>query len=369
MSSESQISDPSWKVEQPRAFAQALGRFPAGPPVAVLAHDDADGLSSAALLARGLARAGREARIRLIGRGESAWSEPVAAWIRGLRPAGVVVADLGVRSEPVASGLPAILVDHHVPQGLPDGATVVSGYGQEPTPSTSLLAYRGLQAVAGIDDLLWLAALGLIGDYGEKAPFDELQAARKSYGAKVLREAVSLINAPRRSSTGEAAPALRLLLKANGPEEIASGQHSETERLRADRDEVKAALDQARRIPPRFAGEVALIELRSPCQIHPLVAQSWTGRLRRQIVIAANAGFREGYVHFAARSATGRNLVAFLRERVPQGMGPDESFGQGHEGASGGVVRPGTWERFLAGLGFRPGDRAPPAPGASRARP
>lgn len=338
---------------QARAFADAVGAFLPGAPVVVLSHDDADGLSSGALLARGLARAGRPAQVRLVGRGETAWSASVAADLRRREPGGLVVADLGVAAGPVLAGVPTILVDHHVPRGTPEAATVISGYGQEPTPSTSLLAYHCARAVAGVDDLLWLAALGLIGDYGEKAPFAELQAARARHKAKTLREAASLINAPRRSAAGDAGPALDLLLKADGPEEIVSGEHPETERLRAARDEVKAALDEARRLPPRFAGDVALIELSSPCQIHPLVAQSWTGRLRRQIVIAANTGFRAGAVHFAARTATGRNLVAYLREHAPPGAERD-AFGQGHEGASGGIVSPEAWAAFRSGLGFPP---------------
>lgn len=38
--------------------------------------------------------------------------------------------------------------------------------------------------------------------------------------------------------------------------------------------------DAGRRVPPKVAGDMALIRLTSPCQIHPLVAQSWVTRLR-----------------------------------------------------------------------------------------
>jgi single-stranded-DNA-specific exonuclease len=91
--------------------------------------------------------------------------------------------------------------------------------------------------------------------------------------------------------------------------------------------------------------------LRSPCQIHPLIAQSWTGRLRNHIVIAANTGYREGYVHFAARSASGRNLITFFREHAPPGA-EGSSYGQGHEQASGGALPVESWEVLRRTLGF-----------------
>jgi single-stranded-DNA-specific exonuclease len=276
----------------------------------------------------------------------------MAARIQALEPGLVIVTDLGIRPEPVLPGTPTVLIDHHVPQGLPERATVISGYGQDPTPSSSLLAYWCIETVAAADDLLWIAALGLMGDYGERAPFTELAEARGRYKAKVLREAISLINAPRRSSMGDAQPAFDLLLKASSPEDILSGEHPETALLQQARDEVKAELEAARRIPPRFAGPVALIEIHSRCQIHPLVAQSWAGRLRRQIVVAANTGFREGHVHFAVRSATGRNLIAFLQEHRRPGTEASSAYGQGHEQASGGALPLEGWAQFLTSLGF-----------------
>jgi hypothetical protein len=80
---------------------------------------------------------------------------------------------------------------------------------------------------------------------------------------------------------------------------------------------VKAELDVAKRVGPKVRDEVALIRFHSPCQIHPLVAQQWRGRLKDKIVLAANTGYRPGWVHFAARTGTDRNLIDFLAERRP----------------------------------------------------
>ncbi|MET7242063.1 phosphoesterase [Methylobacterium sp. EM32] len=344
-------------------FTETLDRFGAGTPV-VLCHDDADGLSAGAILARAFAVTSHgPARVRVIGRGESAWSDAVRAELAAGPPvAGMIVTDLGVQAEPILPGVPTILVDHHVPRSEPgpEVATVISGYGAEPTPTSSLLAQACAAALIGeaeAEALVWLAALGAVGDLGERASaaqFPAVMAGARRFGTlKALREAVSLVNAPRRSSRGDAAPALRLLLRADGPDAVVSDASPDGEALRQARAEVKAALDAARTVPPLFAGPVALIRCDSPCQIHPLVAQSWTHRLHRQVVIGANAGFRAGFVHFAARSATEPDLITFLQERAPP-LGPDDQFAQGHRRATGGQVTRETWNCFVAGLGFGP---------------
>lgn len=109
-------------------------------------------------------------------------------------------------------------------------------------------------------------------------------------------------------------------------------------------------MEEAKRVPPTVNAEVALIQLNSPCQIHPLVAQQWRGRLRDKIVIAANRGYRPGWVHFAARSATGRDLIAFLSEHRPQNA--DGRYGNGHAQATGGALRNADWNAFVTHLGF-----------------
>lgn len=338
-------------------FAQAVSASGPNPP-AILCHDDADGLSAGAILARGLGRAGRKpAYVRVIGRGESAWSHSVRDELARFAPGCLVVTDLGVQAGPILPGIPTVLVDHHVPRGMPSAseAVVISGHVDVPVPTSSLLAYACATAVCEADDLAWLAGIGLVGDLGERganADFPEIMGPlRKEHTGKALREVVSLVNAPRRSASGDAGPALRLLLNARRPSDIVSGRDPDAQALHAARAEVKAALDAARSVAPAFAGPVALIRCDSPCRIHPLVAQSWIHRLRKQVVIGANAGFRAGYVHFAARSASVPDLITFLEERAPE-LGIDDQFAQGHRRATGGQLRVETWNRFVSQLGF-----------------
>ena len=345
------------------AFARGLD----APPL-IASHDDADGLSSAALLARAWAREGGDTpEIRLVGRGENAWDDAFAAEMARRDPAALVIADLGVAGRRPAPGAALAVIDHHVPTGRPEDATVVSGYGLDPTPSTSVLAHWCAQGLGDAADLDWLAAVGLIGDYGDKAPFPLIPAAKKRYGAGKLREAVSLVNAPRRSASGDAAPALALLLGAQDPRDVVDGGHPGTARCAQARDEVRVALAEGRRQPPRFGSrhgrDVAVIRLDSPCQIHPLVAQSWVGRLRGRdqrgvIVFAANFGFHEGAVSFAGRAGGEADIVEFLARHRPEGADPTR-YGNGHRRASGGTLPFAAWNAFADDLGLGPELHAP----------
>jgi len=339
-------------------FRDAVAAMPADRDVLVLSHNDADGLSAAAILGRALARADRRTRTRILGRGENPWSPEMAAELRDDPAGGLLVADLGLRGAEVRAGTPTVILDHHVPTGTPPESTVITGHGREPTPTTSLLAYWAAGGIAPAEDLLWLAAIGIVGDMEEKSGFPEMAAAAKQYGVTAIRDAVSLINAPRRTGAGDHAPALALLMRCDGAKELLSGTHPETAALLAAKAEVKRALDEAKRVPPRVQGEVAIIKLHSDCQVHPLVAQSWRGRLADKVVLAANTGYRPGWVHFAARSADGRDLVDFLRQHRPEGA-EDESYGNGHARASGGALRPPAWNAFVEGLGFGPEMRVP----------
>jgi single-stranded-DNA-specific exonuclease len=184
-----------------------------------------------------------------------------------------------------------------------------------------------------------------------------MAAAQAGWGKTALRNAASLVNAPRRTARADATPALALLLRCDGPKEVLSGQHPETKVLEEAKAEVRLALEAARRIPPKVRGDVALVRIDAGEQIHPLVAQAWRGRLADKVVIVANTGYRPGWVHIAARTATGQDLVAFMAAHRPPGLAPDDpDYGHGHPGASGGALRVADWNDFASALGY-PEDR------------
>lgn len=97
-------------------------------------------------------------------------------------------------------------------------------------------------------------------------------------------------------------------------------------------------------------GNVALVRMNSPCQVHPLIAQSWRTRLPKYIVIAANEGYIPGRVNFSVRTDSGINVLDFLRSlALSQSEG---NYGHGHDSASGGSLPIEKWHELLSKLGF-----------------
>lgn len=340
--------------------------------VHVLCDSDADGLPAGALLERALRAAGFSdvtAETRL--KGESAWGAEVLARIRRGEPGALIVADLGSRAEPLLGPeLPTLLVDHHCPTGVPEGALLLTAYGTgamegdgKDVATSGLMAWWCARTLCGEElaaEWLWLAGISLLSDLGDKAPFPELQAAKKRFGGGALRDATSLLNAPRRTATGDGAAALRLLLKADGPKQVLSGEFEETAELLAAKAEVGAALALARKLPPRFStkmrgelgADLVAIRMETPVQVHPLVATQWRARFPKSVVFGVNTGYRAGWVHFSGRAPAGVNLIAWLKAHRPAEA--DGQYGNGHDQAAGGALPAEVWNRWAEDVGFGP---------------
>lgn len=338
----------------------------------ILTDSDADGLPAATILLKALRQAGyvnTTAEVRL--KFESAWSPTVFNRLTTTAPDALIIADLGSRSDPVLLNVPTLLLDHHRPSGTPPGATLITAYRESNSekatsdiPTTGLMAFKCAEALLPLqhDQFLWLAAISLLSDLGDKAPFVELGMAKKEYGSAALRNLTSLLNAPRRSARGDASSALELLMLSTSPKQILTSTDSRIVELRdqllSDKAEVAEALSLARKLPPRFStilrdelgADLVAIRMHTPCQVHPLVAQQWRARFPKSVILGVNSGFRPGWVHFSGRAPRGVNLIRFLADHRPEGA--DQSYGNGHDRAAGGALKVPIWNQFIKELGF-----------------
>ena len=179
---------------------------------AVLApYPDADGLAAAALLWRAL---GGEKEIICPPKGETIEADEMKTALQAAHPAALIVLDQGSRAGALLPGTPALTIDHHSPSGIPDGVYLTSFQHGGLSPSASLLCYRLLGEPA---DALWLAVVGLIGDYGINAPFAEMHEAAQRYSWLDLQDTVTLVNAARRSSHFDWLTAFHALATAQAP--------------------------------------------------------------------------------------------------------------------------------------------------------
>ncbi len=337
----------------------------------IVCDSDADGLPAGALLVRTLHAAGfAEVTAEPRRKGESAWGAELLDRARAQQPGALIIADLGSRDGDLLPGIPILLLDHHWPTGVPAGALLLTAYGTgaaegdgKDVATTGLMAWWCARALLGNEvasQWLWLAGISLLSDLGDKAPFAELAEAKKRFGGGALREATSLLNAPRRTGAGDATAALHLLLKAESPKQVLSGDFEETAELLAAKSEVAAALASARKLPPRFStktreelgANLVAIRIDTPCQVHPLVAMQWRSRFPKSVVFGVNTGYRPGWVHFSGRAPAGVNLLEFLARHRPDEA--DMSYGLGHNQASGGALPVPVWNRWATEVGFGP---------------
>ncbi len=212
------------------------------------------------------------------------------------------------------------------------------------------MSYELCRDVAEVSDLEWVASIGTISDLGERAPFEIIGRAKARYKAKWLKEATTLVNASRRASHYDPEAAARALLAHDNPRALVESTSADVEALRLAREEVKAAMNEAKKAAPVFSSEVALVRINTPCQIHPLIAQIWRTRLPKYIVICANEGYLPGRINFSARTGSDRNVLDFLRSiELSDGEG---NYGHGHDQASGGSLPVDRWNELLSKLGF-----------------
>lgn len=345
--------------EAVHTLKQWLGAAPREGRCVVFCHFDADGLAAGALFGRALPLLGfTDVVVVPSGRGESAFSDSARQRLGEMNPASLVVTDLGVNSAGTleASGVPVLYVDHHRPSGAPE-AFVVSAYDWEPIPCSAWLAYGLLEAAAPeVDELRemdWIAAVGVISDLGETAPWPMMADAKRRHTAKWLKEATVLVNAARRASTFRAPEALDLLLRMDGPKSLAASP--EAAPLHDARAEVKAEMDIAGQAPPTFSETepFALIRVDSACQVHPLIAQRWRTRLPTYAVICANTGYLDGLVAFSTRTSRDDLSLPEIYQAIDT-PGWNGRWGHGHDQASGGHLPPSVFDSVLEALGFPP---------------
>ncbi|KAF2224995.1 DHH family protein [Elsinoe ampelina] len=366
---------PADQIDHARRIIQECAA--AGKPTIICPDKDADGLSSGVILHRTLVTLGLSPdliSVHLLEKSTTVHSEHERARLTSLSPSYLFVLDHGSRSSPPLVPLPCttLIIDHHhsTPSDFPSDSTHVTACHSPPVATTSLLTYHITLPLSPLLSPLtsWLCIIGTHGDLGTTLkwlpPFPDMSGPLKLYTKKALNEAVSLLNAPRRTATYDVLSAWTALLTATHPKDI-----STSPRLAAARAEVNAEVERATHAAPKFSadGKVAVFRIRSACQVHPVIATRWAGHLNSralEIVMVANEGYLEGKVNFScrvARCARGRgeevDIIRALRGYASLGEGGEgkgpllerlgDDFARGHVQASGGIVKVEEFEELM----------------------
>lgn len=292
-------------------------------------------------------------------------------------PSYLIVLDQGSRAAPPLIDNPttrSLILDHHLSNAFPENALVLSACHYPPVATTSLLTYLICaplhpSATSFEASCAYLACIGTHGDLGNTLkwlpPFPDLTPTLKQHKKKAVNDAVSLINAPRRTARYDVLSAWSALLASTSPKDLLTNR-----RLLEARAEISEEVERNTHTPPKFTpdGRIAVLRINTPAQVHPVIATRWAGYLNSkalEIVMVANSGYLPGMVNFSCRIARcararaaqegGKEVNIIESLKGVAGLSTDgleerlgESFARGHKEASGGIVPVTAFEELMS---------------------
>ncbi|KAH6659068.1 DHH family protein [Truncatella angustata] len=362
---------PKDQIEKARSVIQECAAT--GGKTLIVPDKDADGLASGAILQKTLILLGLSPDLisaHLLQKGRNIHDECERKAMAAHKPDYIFVLDQGSRkSAPVIDEThKALVIDHHfaLEDDFPEGAEHVTACDSPPVATSSLLTYL---ICSELHDKVkescdWLCVMGTHGDLGNtlkwEPPFPDMKTTFKTHTKKAINDAVSLINAPRRTATYDVPGAWEALTAAESPAGLLKNRT-----LLAARAEVNTEVERCTHTAPKFSGDgkIAIFRINSAAQIHPVIATRWAGHLQSsklEVILVANEGYLPGMVNFSCRiprSARARdspvNIIATLEEIADKAPNPTlrtrlgESFARGHKEASGGIVPKAEFEELM----------------------
>jgi single-stranded DNA-specific DHH superfamily exonuclease len=318
----------------------------------LLYHNDADGISSAALFLeffRGfelIPRRGPELGDEFIGQ------------LIGKDPSLLVSLDMGIEQDPNLDvlmkklpGLRVVIIDHHIPardMNSERAMHINPRFFGDVYISTSYIVYRILGAMGrDVLPLVWIAAIGAVGDY-------DLRDSRDLLEECMLRYPESLKGNPLTSRIGHAADAIQSAVTARGfrgantvlkllmvSEDYRDFLNSKTLKswTREVREETRKAIRKAEKGRQEFPGGLLVYTLESEMNLGSPVATHFSEKEPGKTIIVRNH-VEDGW-KMSLRSQSGRVNVGKLASEATKGIGS----GGGHKKAAGAMVT--DWDKFL----------------------
>ncbi len=323
--------------------------------VILIFHNDADGIASATLFTIFLKKH--------IGVDPYLISQPMPLdknliqKIKTSIPTNIIFLDLAVDQDPEMlkkiSGFCSILIiDHHKINKNMNNETIVHANPRFDNPeiyqSNSYIVYRILSEITDMENYLWIAGIGMVGDYDLSDSMDIVEKIKEKYPdiskdpllESGLAMAVDMISATRATKKLSSEEIVRIL---EGSESI------------SDLMDNKDVLDSYRKIETEIAGVMVDFEkasesfknmilyslksqynLRSP--VSTKVSEMFPDKL---IILYQTVG---GRIKISARNQSERFDVSNILKRSAKGL--DASSSGGHANAGGATIKKDDWDIF-----------------------
>ncbi len=325
--------------------------------VTLLFHPDADGCSAAVIAGKTLKTLGIQVNYR-IPRGGS----PKISFKEGFKilredkPDLIMILDLGNEFYEVIAKMskkvPIAIIDHHVLHGC-------ENFGRaklfnphifiNASPPASLISYFLFKKIRSVNNLEWIAAIGVVGDKEEKLCEDFLKEVYGKYRLtyKSILKLACLIDAGEAYKDGGYRVSIDTLLEANNPHDILKEKLKSAKELHNYRrileDEIEKMVKKCEREYKLLEGNIMLCEVDSKYHIRGDVANILQERYPDRIIITYRR--RNGKITLSARARyVNANLAETIRKAI---AGFKNCRGGGHARAAGAEIQEKDFEVFL----------------------
>ena len=331
--------------------------------ISLVSHNDADGLSSAALMNSYLMKWRRKKADDIIIQTMPPSSSLISR-LKSYVPNRVIITDLSIVDHPIFRRVSRIsmplLIDHHSFSSIPDiNAVYFNPRIKKPEiyQSASYLSYRLLSKLRDMSDRIWIAVVGIVGDYDISSSKDLLKEARKHYPEihyditklfdTVFGKIAEMIAASKAYKKPDLSKLSAIMSSFSSPYEFMESRETEEYRKAAEvinheMERVKEEIKQ--HIETR--GKFVFYNLSSKYAIRSFVSTMLGDRYRDRIVVITEK--YRGKMRVSARNQSRQYNVAELLKEAASAVGVPEAGG--HPAAAGAQVPLEKWKEFKSVL-------------------
>ncbi len=209
--------------------------------------------------------------------------------------------------------------------------------------STSYLTYKLCSEIINIEDLLWIAAVGIIGDYNIEDSTDIVEAIRKKYSVKDLYESylgriADMIEATKATKAMSCEQMVDVIKNTNNPESFDNEKmvHSFKE---IDNEMMRLMID-AESVSER-PGKLILYRIESKFNLASPLATRLSDKYQDRVVVIYE--INRGNARASARNQSRKYDVGKILQKASAGM---KASAGGHEAAAGATLLEKDWMEF-----------------------
>ncbi len=213
--------------------------------------------------------------------------------------------------------------------------------------STSYLTYKLCSNIINIEDLLWIAAVGIIGDYNIEDSTDVVELVRKKYSVKELYESylgriADMIEATKATKAMACEQMVDAIKNTSNPEFFNNEKMMHS--FREVDNEMMRLLIDAESSSER-PGKLILYRIESKFNLASPLATRLSDKYHDKVV--AIYEIKKGNVRVSARNQSRKYDVGKILQRASSGM---KASAGGHEAAAGATLLEKDWMEFRESL-------------------